>query len=69
MEPDVGLLPPMAGRAVSVGGEKKLSEFAFQDQMEMMAKRTILDRCCHRPCNLFELEEFCHPPASSDTSA
>ncbi|XP_071316974.1 insulin-like isoform X2 [Trachinotus anak] len=57
--PAPGVFPPRAGRA-SVGGENEVAKFASQDQTEMMAKRSIVDQCCHRPCSLFDLENYCY---------
>ncbi|GLD46635.1 insulin-like protein [Lates japonicus] len=48
--------PPKEGRAVSVGGENGVS----QDHMEMMVKRSIVEQCCHRPCSIFELQNYCY---------
>ncbi|XP_040907744.1 insulin-like [Toxotes jaculatrix] len=52
--------PPSAGRAAPVGGEDELPEFASKDQMEMMVKRGIVEQCCQRPCNIFDLESYCN---------
>ncbi|XP_022618458.1 insulin-like [Seriola dumerili] len=54
------VLPPMARGAASMGGENEGAKFASQDQMEMMVKRNIVERCCHRPCSLFDLESYCY---------
>lgn len=29
-------------------------------QMDMMVKRGILDQCCHKPCNIFDLSKYCN---------
>ncbi|XP_026184472.1 insulin-like [Mastacembelus armatus] len=49
-------LHPMAARAASVGDENKVTE---QEQMEIVVKRGIVEECCHRPCSLFDLENYC----------
>lgn len=49
-----GFLPPKAG------GENAGPEFAFKDQMEMMVKRGIVEECCHKPCNIFDLQNYCN---------
>ncbi len=55
-----GLLPSKAGGATTAGGENEVAEFAFKDQMEMMVKRGIVEQCCHRPCNIFDLQNYCN---------
>ncbi|XP_040006901.1 insulin-like [Xiphias gladius] len=54
------LFPPKEGRAASVGSESEVAEFTSQDQMEMMVNRGIVEQCCHRPCSLFDLENYCY---------
>ncbi|CAJ1063735.1 insulin [Xyrichtys novacula] len=56
----MGFLPPKAGSATTAGGENEVAEFAFKDQMEMMVKRGIVEQCCHRACNLFDLQGYCN---------
>ncbi|XP_028322165.1 insulin-like [Gouania willdenowi] len=36
------------------------NEVAFKDQMEMMVKRGIVEQCCHKPCNIFDLQNYCN---------
>lgn len=56
-----GFLPPKVGGAsAAAGGENEVAEFAFKDQMEMMVKRGIVEQCCHRPCNIFDLQNYCN---------
>ncbi|KAJ0003892.1 hypothetical protein NQD34_010106 [Periophthalmus magnuspinnatus] len=50
----LGLLPPKAA------GEGEVPEFAYKDEMEMMAKRGIVEQCCHKPCNIFDLQNYCN---------
>ncbi|XP_072230798.1 insulin-like [Leuresthes tenuis] len=40
------------------GGETKAA--TFEEQMGMMGKRSIVERCCHMPCSLMVLESYCH---------
>lgn len=54
-----GFLPPKAGGAAA-GGDNEVAEYAFKDQMEMMVKRGIVEQCCHRPCNIFDLQNYCN---------
>ncbi|KAM6983855.1 insulin-like [Tautogolabrus adspersus] len=61
----MGFLPQSAGGAATAGGENEVAEYAFKDlpfkdQMEMMVKRGIVEQCCHRPCNLFDLQNYCN---------
>lgn len=54
-----GFLPPKAGGAAT-GGDNEMADFAYKDQMEMMVKRGIVEQCCHRPCNIFDLQNYCN---------
>lgn len=54
-----GFLPQKAGGAVA-GTTNEVAEYAFKDQMEMMVKRGIVEQCCHRPCNIFDLQNYCN---------
>uniref|UniRef100_A0A667YSI3 Insulin n=1 Tax=Myripristis murdjan TaxID=586833 RepID=A0A667YSI3_9TELE len=58
VNPLLGFLSPKAGGAT--GGENEVAEFAFKDQMEMMVKRGIVEQCCHKPCNIFDLQNYCN---------
>ncbi|KAG7231488.1 hypothetical protein INR49_011621 [Caranx melampygus] len=60
VDPLLGFLPPKAGGATAAGGENEVAEFAFKDQMEMMVKRGIVEQCCHKPCNIFDLQNYCN---------
>ncbi|KAM9847105.1 insulin-like [Aulostomus maculatus] len=54
-------LPPKVGETVPAGGENEVPEFAFKDQMDMMMKRQgIVEQCCHKPCSIFDLENYCN---------
>nr|P81025.2 RecName: Full=Insulin; Contains: RecName: Full=Insulin B chain; Contains: RecName: Full=Insulin A chain; Flags: Precursor [Oreochromis niloticus]AAD22742.1 insulin precursor [Oreochromis niloticus] len=57
VDPLLGFLPPKAGGAVVQGGE---NEVTFKDQMEMMVKRGIVEECCHKPCTIFDLQNYCN---------
>ncbi|XP_034033541.1 insulin-like [Thalassophryne amazonica] len=62
VDPLLGFLSPKGdGTAVGPGGENEAAEFALKDQMAMMVKRDgIVERCCHRPCNIFDLQSYCN---------
>ncbi|XP_037323332.1 insulin [Pungitius pungitius] len=61
VDPLMGFLPSKVGGAsAAAGGENEVAEFAFKDQMEMMVKRGIVEQCCHRPCNIFDLQNYCN---------
>ncbi|XP_053187738.1 insulin-like [Scomber japonicus] len=60
VDPVLRFLPQKAGGAAPAGGDNEVAEFAFKDQMEMMVKRGIVEQCCHRPCSIFELENYCN---------
>ncbi|RVE64251.1 hypothetical protein OJAV_G00144950 [Oryzias javanicus] len=60
VDPLVGLLSPKMGGATGTGAGNEVAEFAFKDQMEMMVKRGIVEQCCHKPCSLFDLENYCN---------
>ncbi|CAK6984743.1 insulin [Scomber scombrus] len=49
-----------AGGAAGAGGQNEVAEFAYKDQMEMMVKRGIVEQCCHKPCNIFDLQNYCN---------
>ncbi|XP_045895403.1 insulin [Micropterus dolomieu] len=60
VDPLMGFLPPKADGAAGAGGENEVAEFAFKDQMEMMVKRGIVEQCCHKPCNIPVLQNYCN---------
>ncbi|XP_034033537.1 insulin [Thalassophryne amazonica] len=61
VDPLLGFLSPKGdGTKAGTGGENEGAEFAFKDQMEMMVKRGIVEQCCHRPCNIFDLQSYCN---------
>ncbi|KAM9780752.1 insulin [Syngnathus typhle] len=56
-----GFHPPKVG--VAAGGNKEVVELAFQDlqdHMEVLVKRGIVEQCCHKPCNIFDLQNYCN---------
>ncbi|XP_019747543.1 insulin isoform X3 [Hippocampus comes] len=57
----LGFLPPKVG--VATGGDRAAApELGFQDHMEVLMKRGIMEQCCHKPCNIFDLENYCDRP-------
>ncbi|XP_004084370.2 insulin [Oryzias latipes] len=60
VDPLLGLLSPKMGGATGTGAGNEVAEFAFKDQMEMLVKRGIVEQCCHKPCNIFDLENYCN---------
>ncbi|XP_054611330.1 insulin isoform X1 [Dunckerocampus dactyliophorus] len=58
VDPLLGFLPPKVGAAVA--GDNEAVELALKDQMEVMVKRGIVEQCCHKPCNIFDLQNYCN---------
>ncbi|KAM6985759.1 insulin [Aplochiton taeniatus] len=56
VDPMMGFLSPKA----AAGGDNEVAEFAYKDQMEMIVKRGIVEQCCHKPCNIFDLQNYCN---------
>ncbi|CAL9685041.1 unnamed protein product [Knipowitschia caucasica] len=50
----LGLLPP---KPVT---QNEVAEFGYKDAMEMVVKRGIVEQCCHQPCNIFDLQNYCN---------
>ncbi|XP_054611332.1 insulin isoform X2 [Dunckerocampus dactyliophorus] len=50
--------PLLVGAAVA--GDNEAVELALKDQMEVMVKRGIVEQCCHKPCNIFDLQNYCN---------
>lgn len=50
---------PLAG-FLSPKSAQENEEFPFKDQMEMMVKRGSVEQCCHKPCNIFDLQNYCN---------
>ncbi|KAL4659804.1 insulin [Arapaima gigas] len=53
-EPLLDLLSPKSGQ------ENEVEKYQYKDQGEMKVKRGIVEQCCHKPCNLFELQNYCN---------
>ncbi|XP_010895347.1 insulin [Esox lucius] len=49
----IGFLSPKSAQ------ENEVAENPFKDQMEMV-KRGIVEQCCHKPCNIFDLQSYCN---------
>ncbi|KAM6907657.1 insulin [Xenentodon cancila] len=60
VNPLLGFLPSKAGAAAGPSGSNEVAEFAFKDHMEMMVKRGIVEQCCHNPCSISVLENYCN---------
>ncbi|XP_077361103.1 insulin [Festucalex cinctus] len=61
VHPLLGFLPPKVG--VAAAGDKGEAELDFQglqDHMEVLVKRGIVEQCCHKPCNIFDLQNYCN---------
>ncbi|KAJ7997329.1 hypothetical protein DPEC_G00227840 [Dallia pectoralis] len=55
VDPLIGFLSPKSGL------ENEVAENPFKDQMEMReVKRGIVEQCCHKPCNIFDLQSYCN---------
>nr|ACI69004.1 Insulin precursor [Salmo salar] len=52
VDPLIGFLSPKSAQ--------ENEEFPFKDQMEMMVKRGSVEQCCHKPCNIFDLQNYCN---------
>uniref|UniRef100_A0A4W5QSB3 Insulin n=1 Tax=Hucho hucho TaxID=62062 RepID=A0A4W5QSB3_9TELE len=52
VDPLIGFLSPKSAQ--------ENEEYPFKDQMEMMVKRGIVEQCCHKPCNIFDLQNYCN---------
>ncbi|XP_028839328.1 insulin [Denticeps clupeoides] len=54
VNPLMGFLPPKAGQ------ENEAVEYPFKDMSEMVVKRGIVEQCCHKPCSLNDLQNYCN---------
>ncbi|XP_023680902.1 insulin isoform X2 [Paramormyrops kingsleyae] len=43
-----------------LGPENEADEYRYKEQAEMKVKRGIVEQCCHKPCNIFDLEKYCN---------
>ncbi|XP_015239095.1 insulin isoform X2 [Cyprinodon tularosa] len=57
----LGIFPSKTDTGSAHAGENEVPELSFEDQMQMMVKRGIVEQCCHNPCNIAVLQEYCHP--------
>ncbi|GAA6085299.1 insulin [Tachysurus ichikawai] len=54
VDPLLGFLPP---KSVPEG---ELAEYPYKDYNELMVKRGIVELCCHKPCSLHDLQNYCN---------
>ncbi|XP_024258689.1 insulin-like [Oncorhynchus tshawytscha] len=54
VDPLTGFLFPKSSQ------ENEVAEYPFKDQMDMIVKRGIVEQCCHKPCNIFDLQNYCN---------
>ncbi|XP_059398257.1 insulin [Carassius carassius] len=54
VDPILGFLPPKSAQ------ETEVADFAFKDHAELIRKRGIVEQCCHKPCSIFELQNYCN---------
>uniref|UniRef100_A0A8C1WI06 Insulin n=2 Tax=Cyprinus carpio TaxID=7962 RepID=A0A8C1WI06_CYPCA len=54
VDPLLGFLPPKSPQ------ETEVADFAFKDHAELIRKRSINEECCHKPCSIFELQNYCN---------
>ncbi|KAK9974584.1 hypothetical protein ABG768_022669 [Culter alburnus] len=54
VDPLMGFLPPKSAQ------ETEVADFAFKDHAELIRKRGIVEQCCHKPCSIFELQNYCN---------
>ncbi|XP_048851016.1 insulin-like [Brienomyrus brachyistius] len=43
-----------------LGPENEADEYRYKEQAEMKVKRGIVEQCCKKPCNIFDLEKYCN---------
>ncbi|XP_061659690.1 insulin-like [Syngnathoides biaculeatus] len=55
--PLLGFLPAQAG--VAAGGNGRLHFQDLRDHVEVLVKRGILEECCHKACDLLDLQRYC----------
>ncbi|XP_076849455.1 insulin-like [Brachyhypopomus gauderio] len=49
----LGFLPSKAGQ------EGEMAEFPYKEHEELV-KRGIVEQCCHKPCSIFDLQNYCN---------
>ncbi|MBN3270715.1 INS protein, partial [Polyodon spathula] len=47
----------LSGKTAS---ENDVDEFPLKQQGEVKVKRGIVEQCCHSPCSLYHLENYCN---------
>ncbi|XP_076843842.1 insulin-like [Brachyhypopomus gauderio] len=53
VDPLLGFLPSKAGQ------EGEMAEFPYKEHVELV-KRGIVEQCCHKPCSIFDLQNYCN---------
>uniref|UniRef100_A0A3B1JBV0 Insulin n=1 Tax=Astyanax mexicanus TaxID=7994 RepID=A0A3B1JBV0_ASTMX len=38
----------------------ELAEYPYKEHTELMVKRGIVEQCCHKPCSIFDLQNYCN---------
>ncbi|XP_035288545.1 insulin-like [Anguilla rostrata] len=63
LDPLLGFLSPKSGQ------ENEVDDFPYKGQGELKVKRGIVEQCCHKPCNIFDLQNYCNlrPSATKAT--
>ncbi|KAG5844220.1 hypothetical protein ANANG_G00160060 [Anguilla anguilla] len=54
LEPLLGLQSPKSGQ------ENEVDDFSYKGQGELKVKRGIVEQCCHKPCSIFDLQNYCN---------
>ncbi|XP_062844465.1 insulin [Trichomycterus rosablanca] len=54
VDPLLGFLPPKPAQ------EGEMAEFPYKEHAELMVKRGIVEQCCHKPCSIFDLQNYCN---------
>uniref|UniRef100_A0A671S8B8 Insulin-like domain-containing protein n=1 Tax=Sinocyclocheilus anshuiensis TaxID=1608454 RepID=A0A671S8B8_9TELE len=39
---------------------EKTIQFYLTNHAELIRKRGIVEQCCHKPCSIFELQNYCN---------
>nr|Q98TA8.1 RecName: Full=Insulin; Contains: RecName: Full=Insulin B chain; Contains: RecName: Full=Insulin A chain; Flags: Precursor [Pantodon buchholzi]AAK28712.1 preproinsulin [Pantodon buchholzi] len=54
VDPLLGFLSPKSAQ------ENEADEYPYKDQGDLKVKRGIVEQCCHHPCNIFDLQNYCN---------
>ncbi|KAI5089539.1 insulin [Silurus meridionalis] len=54
VDPLLGFLPARSAT------EGETAEYPYKDYNELMVKRGIVELCCHKPCSLHDLQNYCN---------